>query len=173
VRLDKAHDRLLHSQPGLLRLYRRKRSSSSGHVDCDDEGQKLFSLSLCSTAMALSTAIPLTRLPLRAHAIVGWESMYRISERVAGLLLLGGWASFGVDCAAGTITSDSRPVGGERTTAPREAWHGGGGWTHECRRMEALHWDDGEGDRLDDGQRALVSMQAGVNSSMVAVPCSE
>ncbi len=172
MRLDKAHDRLIHSQPGLLRLYGRKRSPSSYDVDCDDDGQRLFSFSLCSTAIALPIAIPLSRLPLRAHAIVGWESMYRISERVAGLLLLGGWASFGVDCAAGTTTSDS-PVGGERTAAPREAWHGGGEGMHEYRRMEALHWADGEGDSLNDGQRALVCMQAGVNSSMVTVPCSE
>jgi hypothetical protein len=47
----------------------------------------------------MAIAIPQTRLPLRAHALVGWERMCRISEGVPGLLLLGGWASLGVDCA--------------------------------------------------------------------------
>ena len=48
--------------------------------------------------------------------------MYRISEGVPGLLLLGGWASFGVDCAAGTTTSDGSVGKGQRLR--RE---GGGG----------------------------------------------
>jgi hypothetical protein len=47
-----------------------------------------FSLLNCSTGLA--ARVPQTGLPLRTVALVDWDSMCRISESVAGLLLLGG-----------------------------------------------------------------------------------
>jgi hypothetical protein len=103
-----------------------------------------------SSLDAMAMAIPLTRLPFGAHAFVGWERKKRISESVPGLLLLGGWASFGVDCAAGTTTSDSSVGKGRR-----------------LRRREGAGWMNGQVNRCigaaahDDGQRALVGLYAG------------